>query len=383
MTSIPAHTAKFLLAALVVAAALPGIGAAQNITEEENSTSADDEPVVEIHLDKVVEALEDINDNIQNFTGSKTLEDIFRDILFGPFRELIQLMLEEVAVILTTTPDIHPNPAVENIHQLALKISYLVATLAFMVAGILHMVGPIFGISYSQVRKILPRVIIALVFSTVSLPLLQLGIDFSDALTHVFKPSLVSDSIGQMMGLRVGAVLVWIINASLLLGVLVIFLIRDIYIMFAAAISPLLAITWSLPRAKRYADSFISGWFAALLIGPLDMIVLRFSIKLMRGSGATALQSATNWLFGIAGLALLIIIPYQLWGVSQTAVGQAYSLSRGVKSKVKKHRKRSRRNKAKRHRREYWKRQERKWDQYREKRLKQLEDDDRSYRGDD
>lgn len=381
MISLPTHSRRVLLIGLLLFAAVPGVVAAQT-TEDGNSTTGD-EPESETDLNGVIEAVEGLRSDIEGLTGGVSLKDIILDTIFGPFREFGQRLLEESTVVLTTTPDVHPNPAVEEIHRQTLMVAYLLSSLAFMATGILYMVGPILGISYAQVRKTLPRVVIALVFSTLSLPLLQLSLDLGDALTQAFRPDLVSKSIGQMMGLRIAAVLVWVINATLLLALLAIFLLRDVYLLFVAAISPLLAIGWSLPRAKQYADKFIGGWWAALLLGPLDMLVLRLSITLLRGNGMTSLQSVSNWLYGVAVLVLLLLIPLQLWGASQAAVSQANALTRGVKKRVRKHRRKSRRNRRRKHRREYWQRQEKKMDEYRERRLEYLKRRGERYRGDD
>jgi hypothetical protein len=125
------------------------------------------------------------------------------------------------------------------------------------------------------------------------------------------------------------------VNSALLLVVVVMFIIRNVYIMFVAAISPLLALTWSIPKAKRYADTFIAGWWTALAMAPLDMLVLKFSFAMLEGNGASIPASISNWILGVAAFSLLIIVPYQLYGASQAAIGQAYVVSQGVKSRAK------------------------------------------------
>ena len=197
------------------------------------------------------------------------------------------------------------------------------------------MIGPVLGISYSEVRQILPRVVIALAFSAVSLPLLQLGVDMTDALTQAFQPDPFSTEFQQRFGLSSGLVLAYVLQSLLLVAVAVLFIIRDIYILFVAAISPLLAVAWSLPRTKRYADTFIAGWFAALMIAPLDMLVLKFSFALMTGAGTGPLQSVSNWLLGVASLLLLLLVPKQIWDTSQAAVGLTYAASGSVKERIK------------------------------------------------
>ncbi|SDX65717.1 hypothetical protein [Halobellus clavatus] len=294
--------------------------AADHETEEEQQTGI---------LAELTEAISEFTENWE-----ENLEDLLHSILFEPFINLVGALLSLIARLLTATPDVHPNPAVEEVHTDVLLVTFLLSSLAFIVAGILHMIGPILGISYGQVRKILPRVIIALVFSAVSLPLLQLGVDFTRALTIAFQPDFLDTTIQQNWGITTGLVLAYIFQSLLLLAVAVLFIIRDVYILFVAAISPLLALGWSLPRVKRYSDTFIAGWFAALLIAPLDMLVLKFSFALTSGAGSTVLQGVSNWLLGVASLVLLLLVPKQVWDASQAAVGLTYAASSSVKQRI-------------------------------------------------
>jgi len=124
-----------------------------------------------------------------------------------------------------------------------------------------------------------------------------------------------------------------LLRVTTILAVVALFILRDVYILFFAAASPLFLIMWSVPRIRRYADTFIAGFFAALLFAPLDVLALRFSLALLNGSGGTAIQSISNWIIGVASFTLLLIIPYQLWTASQTAVGTARRLTTGLKNK--------------------------------------------------
>jgi hypothetical protein len=233
------------------------------------------------------------------------------------------------------TPSVHPNPAVEEVHREVLLVTTLLSTVGFAAAGILYMIGPVVGISYSQVRSILPRLLLALIFSTVSLPLLQIAVDLTDALILAFAPEQLSMSFSQLLGFSIGLVLVWVIKATLLLALAALFVIRDVYILFVAAISPLIALMWSLPPTKKYADTFIGGWIAALLIAPLDLLALKFSLALLQGNGATGIQSVSNWILGIGSLVLLLLIPRQLWKASQSTVGKANELGSELKKRVR------------------------------------------------
>lgn len=321
-----AHASFVLLIVLTVCVA-PGI--AQEDTEDEETDNSG-----------IIDAINELVEAIQNFTGDwdATLEDVLIAVLFHPFKTLAQQLLRHLTLVLTTIPAVHPNPAVEEIHRLTLPVAFLLSSLVFMTAGLLYMIGPILGISYSQIRMILPRTILALVFATISLPVLQLGVDFSNALVQAFAPRGLSMSSMQAAGVSAGVYLAYVINSALLLAVVAVFLIRDVYIMFVAAVSPLLAVGWSLPRVRRYSDSFIAGWFAALLMGPLDVLVLKLSMSMLSTSIFQGTQALSNWILGVATFSLLLIVPYQLYGASQTAVGKARSFSSKLTKQVKRRR---------------------------------------------
>lgn len=102
-----------------------------------------------------------------------------------------------------------------------------------------------------------------------------------------------------------------------------------------AAISPLIALAWAFPHTQKYAQAFIGGWWTALAMGSLAMLVLHFTFALIHG-GATPIQGVTNWLYALASWVLLLIVPYQLHGASQTVTAQAFRLTQGAERRVRK-----------------------------------------------
>lgn len=308
----------------------------------------EDEPTIDIDIDvdAIVEAIQQLIGDFQQFTDEwdQTLISVLKAVLFEPFRLLAQQLLNYTTLVLTTTPQIHPNPAVEQIHQLTLATAVALTGVILTWAGVLHITGPLLGISYQQVRKILPRTILALALASVSLPLLQLLIDLTNALVHAFRPQQLTASITQLAGLSTGLVLAWVAESVVLLAVVIIFIVRDVYILFFAAASPLFLIMWSVPRIRRYADTFIGGFFAALLIAPLDVLALRFCLALLQGSGNTGVQNLSNWMIGVASFTLLLVIPYQVWTASQSAVGTARRITSTTKQRMTTNRRTQRRN---------------------------------------
>jgi hypothetical protein len=335
---------------LITGLAVPATAATPTPENEED----EEESETVIDFSGLSSAINDLVDEIADFTGTwdTTLEDLLIAVLFKPFNLLAQQLVRQFTTVLTNTPTIYPNPVVEDIHRDTLLVMYAVAGLVLPATGILYMYGSVLGVSYQEVRMILPRFITALVFATVSLPLLQYTVEFSDALVYAFAPTGLTMSTTQLAGLSVALVLVWVINAFLLLALVAMFIIRNVYILFVAAISPLLALAWAFPKTKRYADTFISGYWTALAMAPLDVLVLKFVLSMLTAQGS-GVQGLSNWVLGVAGFTLLLWVPYQLYGASQAILGQAYMVSRGVKTRVKQ------------------RKQMQKQQKYREKRLKQ------------
>jgi len=328
-----------LLAVIALTGLLTAPVAAQTgepTTTPEDGEEGDDEGPV-IDLSGVIEAINQLIEDFQYFTENwdKTIEELLIAVFFKPFQTVAQQLVRSLSMLLMHTPDVHPNPAVEEVHSQVLLVTYLMSGLAFTGAGLLYMTGPLFGVSYSQVRMIIPRILVALIFSTVSLPLLQYAVELSNVLVQAFAPSQLYMSASQLAGLSTALVLAWVVQSAVLLVVVVMFIIRNVYIMFVAAISPLLALGWAVPKVKRYADSFIAGWWAALAMAPLDMLVLKFSFAMVQGNGGNIPGSISNWILGVGAFSLLILVPYQLYGASQAAIGQAYIVSQGLKSRAK------------------------------------------------
>lgn len=262
------------------------------------------------------------------------LENKLVQIFFSPFLVLAQQLLKLLVDLLANTPTVHPNPQVAEIHRLTLSVAYAGGAAAIIFTGHLYLIGPILGYSYSDARIALPRIIAALVFGTISPFLLQYTVELSDALVEVFQPEYFSMSIQRFAGLSTALLIAWVIQAAVLLALVAMFVIRNVYILFIAAISPLIALAWALPNSRPYAQVFISGYWTALAMAPLDILALRFAITLTEAGGTGISQSASNWILGAASFALLIILPYQLYGASRTAANKAGSFSRNTKSRV-------------------------------------------------
>jgi hypothetical protein len=315
-----------VIAVLAVTVLLPGAAAAQ---EANNTTAAPpDDGGGSGPLQDLVEMLSDFIRNLPQM-----LTEVLKEIWYDPALTLADALVDIVVSVLMHTPSVQ-NPAVQEVHQDSLIVAYLLAALFFVVAGLLYITGPIFNVSYQQVRMIIPRLVAALAFGTISLYLLEFSVEFTNALTHAFEPDQMQLRFQQAMGISISLIIVIFVKAVLLLAVILMYIMRDTLILILAAGSPIIAICWAFPKTKRYADSFIAIYWTALAIAPLNVFTLKFVFAMMEMSGSSALQSVSNWVFGMAGLTLLLLVPYHLYGASQTVVGPASSMAGKSVSKM-------------------------------------------------
>lgn len=310
---------RFLILVLAVSLLFTGGVIAQNETGVDEAEDEEDGGGPVIDLDPLLDGISDLVDAVTGWGGK--LEEILTDVIFGPFEALAKALIGILVHVITSYPTVHPSPEVSEIHRITFTVQVLLSTLVFAVAGIALITGPVLGVSYTQVRMIMPRVVIALVFGAVAPQLLQYAVELSHATTLAFKPT-EAHLIGTIRLLG-ELTLVAVIDAMLLLAVAVLFLMRDVYILFAAAIAPLIALGWALPYVKGYADSLIGAFWAALLIGPLDMLVFRLAFSLIQDHGG----QVPHWLWSIAALTLLLVVPYLVFSASQSMISTGQRLT--------------------------------------------------------
>ena len=338
--SRPRDTTKMLrigLLLLLLGGALQvGIDmAAAQATEEDEE---DEEPTIEIDFDGIEDAIDDLADDFDDLSDgfeefadnwTEDLADVLKQVIFEPFAELAKVLVDTLTYVMTSYPQVQGNSDVTSLNNLSFQIAVAAGGLVLAAAGILTMTGPVFGIGYAQVRTLFPRIVVALAFGAVSPQLLQYAVDLSEAATYAFQPA--NPSFLASIRLTGEIALVGVLNSMLLLGLVMVFIIRDFYIMFAVAVAPLLALGWSFPGAKKYADSMIGTFWAALLIGPIDMVLFRFTLSLIETDGG----QAPEWLLAAGGILMMIWMPYQIYGASQAAGSGFRHMVRRGRTKIR------------------------------------------------
>lgn len=309
-----------------------------------NGTAPDTDDVDEQAIvDGVVAGVEDaFTSALDGFTDD--LHSAVADALFSSFFELFTRLVKMLATMMTATPDVQGNQAVTELHQRTLSIATGMAVIAVLYSGIAYMTGgTLTGASPYQARRLLPRIIVGVTFAVLSLPLLQYTVEAANALAVAFAPNLDSATFEEYMVTSNALGIAIIVNATGLLATVVAFVIRDAYILFTAAASPLIAVAWTLPGPRRYVQPLISGYWAALVMGPAAALVLRFTYTLARtGGGTSGMDAVANWVISLAAFTLILIIPIQIYagysGVAGSATMISSRITRSIQRTVHRHR---------------------------------------------
>ncbi|MDY6778050.1 MAG: hypothetical protein SVU32_05250, partial [Candidatus Nanohaloarchaea archaeon] len=172
-------------------------------------------------------------------------KNALQSVLFSPFTALAEALFGIITHVITSYPDLHPNAAVQEVHRISMLAAVGISTFGVVVAGVLYQIGPILGVSYREARLVLPRIFVGLLFGAAAPFLLQYAVEFASALTIAFKPT--NPDLARVWQLQSTIIIATVIDAMLLLMVAVLFVIRDVYLMFGAAIAPLLAVAWAIP----------------------------------------------------------------------------------------------------------------------------------------
>jgi hypothetical protein len=66
----------------------------------------------------IADSIDNLFDELSSFTDNwdETLKSVVRSVLFDPFLALLNMLVSILATLLLHTPDVYPNPAVEEVY---------------------------------------------------------------------------------------------------------------------------------------------------------------------------------------------------------------------------------------------------------------------------
>ena len=226
----------------------------------------------------------------------KAITDVLMDSVTGLAETLNGLLVR----IFVSYPEIDKS-YVTDIHQKVFQVTLVLGSAAAAWIGILHILNRIDGV------RPLIYLLGSLAVGAVAPTLLSYPIELSRLTTEALAPT--SPELIQVSRFTFELFLVLLADAFLLLGTVMIFVARDVFLLTGVVLAPLVGLMATTPPFRRFADRLISIWLACLLIGPLNVVVLDLTMSLM-GS----LSETPHYLWGLGGIALLFGLPLILLG---------------------------------------------------------------------
>lgn len=303
-------------AALVSFVTAIGVAAAQE--------DDDDDPIID--FSGVIEAIKDVSSDITSFTSNfgETVKGILTDVLYQPFIDFLDAVGPVVPRHMVWLPDTR-HPAVLAIHQDVFAASVLLSGAAFTAIGFMYMLHEPFGISYSRVRPLIPRLLAALAFGSVAPWALSYPVRISEQMARGLAPETMD--LSAILMLSAEFILVAFFQAVVLLIVLAILMVQKVFIYYGAALAPLLAVFWALPfrYTKSIAERFIGAWWGFVLLPVFMVVGYRLTFALLSVEEFTA-----PWVAGLGGVLLLLGIPYIVVSAGMSAIAAAAGVASGV-----------------------------------------------------
>jgi len=286
----------------------------------ENDDSGPNSPFHEIA--GLVKELREFN---RTFTDS--LSEAMKATFEEPFQELANILIDILIYLFTHHPSLTTVELV-GLHGEIFQLALLLSAGALVWIGVLHLTNRIHG------ARPVVYLVAALAIGGVAPWLLDLLVQLAQAITISLKP--VSPEPWSVVRVSVSLVLITIINSAFLLAIVVLYTVRDVFLMFTAVTAPLLGLMLVFPYTRRYAASILGTFGAFLIITPLNMVVFRLILIFIE----TKPGEIPQWPWVIGGFALMLGIPYIVLSSGLAAVGQGLSLVGGSSVPGSKHVKR-------------------------------------------
>jgi hypothetical protein len=257
----------------------------------------------------------------QEFDIGGQLQKAITAVLMDLVRGLANTLNEMLTRIFTSYPNVKDQRVLELHHQV-FQISLALSSVAAAWIGLLHMLNRVDG-----VRPLL-TLLGAVALGAVAPSLLWYPVELSRLTTEALASP--TPNLLEVSRFTFELFLVLLIDVFLLLGTVVLFLARDVFLMFGVAVSPLIALMAATPKLRAYADTLTSVWLACLLIGPIDVILLNLTVSFMKPS----YMAIPDYLWGLAGIMLLLGVPLTLLGAGVAAFAPLTSLAQRTSGMV-------------------------------------------------
>jgi hypothetical protein len=295
---------------------------------DEDEDEEDDENVI-IDFSGVEDSIDDLVDEVSGFFDDfdTTLIDVLEAILYDPFKDLLAELVGLLVDAIAGLPEPSENSSVLETHQKVYAVSLVLASPLLVGTGLLYMTGELFGLDYyRQIRVIIPKIVLAAAFGAVSPELLAILIDISEAATEAFRP--VDPDLTSTYHFTIGLIIITAINCLVTLGIVVLLVARNGFLLLFVSLSPLAAMLYAFPPLKPYVKPLWGVFTGFLVATPVMMIIVDLSLSMMAGG-----ETIPEWLTTLGMLVLLLAVPLLILRQGTVIVG---ALSRTATKAVKK-----------------------------------------------
>ena len=257
--------------------------------------------------------------------GGNDLEELFLEALSAfvlvPIREGSEIMMTLLLRLLVGYPDVKSSHVL-NVHSDVFSVSVALATVAIIYIGLRQILNQRDG-----VRSIV-SILGALGAGAVAPYLLAPLVRLSQLLTSALLPSSIDELSSVQFTLELA--LVGLFNTLTVIGIGVIFVIRDVYLKFGVAAAPFLLLIAVTPYVRRIGQMLIYIWVAFLFIGPLDAIILDLALELLKTE-----SSLPHWLLVLGTIVLMFGVPIVVLGAGVVFLGPAFGFVGGIRTTVR------------------------------------------------
>jgi hypothetical protein len=172
-----------------------------------------------------------------------------------------------------------------------------------------------------SLKVLVPRVMVAIVLIHFSLPLMQMGIDLDNALSHVatelggglrvdglpWSSSLSAPLVAHMSVTQDIFHAVFVVGLVVALVLLVLaYVVRYALLAVLVVVAPMAAICTTLPDTRGYARTWLRLFMVTVFMQAVQLVVLRVAVTLAFDTDGMGLVQT---LYGLATLLILLKVP--------------------------------------------------------------------------
>ncbi len=249
--------------------------------------------------------------------------------------------LKLAGALIFQTPSIPDLPGVQQIWTLVAGVADVLLVLALMGGGVLIMSSGTFEQQYTT-KRLLPRLVLGAVVSNASLVLCGTLIAFNNALvTALVGPNpdttlwlqLSNGLVTPDPSTQLLSSLIAIVIAILAVLLAVAYLARDVLLIVATVVAPLLLATLSFPPLAGIASTWFRAYLFALFVQVVQAVLLDLGLQVAGHTDALGLPSL-GVLRPVVLVTLLFLSLRLPFAAYRLAFGQSFSDNRAVQSAV-------------------------------------------------